>query len=275
MMAGSGYRPGTVGRTAEGWRGNDIMTRFDDRKRPPIDVIQIGLGTIGRAITQALACKQGVRIVGAADANPELAGRDLAAVTDLAAPLGVKVTADIRDLFEAAAADVVLHAACTELHEAFPELAMAAEHGVDVISATEALGNPYVSDPGLAARIEKLAEANRVTILGTGLSPGFTSDYLILAVTAGLAEVGRITYLRTADVRPYLGGTVAEHFGLGLSADEFARRFAAGEVIGHIGFVESARMIADRLGWKLESVERCQRRSKNAPLGRSKTTPLT
>jgi 4-hydroxy-tetrahydrodipicolinate reductase len=232
------------------------MPYIDYRKRPPINVIQIGLGTIGRAITRALMCKQGIRIVGAVDTNPELSGHDLAVVTDTTAPSGVKVTADVSELFGSAAADVVLHAACTHLHEAFSDLASAAENGVNVISATETLGNPYVSDTGLAARIEKLAHLNGVTILGTGVSPGFTSDYLILAMTAGLAEVKQITYVRTADVRPYLGGTVAEHFGLGLSAEEFGKRFAAGEVIGHIGFVESAWMIAERLGWKLETVER-------------------
>jgi 4-hydroxy-tetrahydrodipicolinate reductase len=133
---------------------------------------------------------------------------------------------------------------------------MAAEHGVNVISATETLGNPYVSDTELAAQIEKLAQSNGVTILGTGLSPGFTSGYLILALTAGLAELRQITYRRSADVRPHVGGTVAEHFGLGLSAEEFAKRFAVGEVIGHIGFFESTWMIAERLGWKLETVER-------------------
>jgi len=219
-------------------------------------VIQIGLGTIGRTITRVLAGKQGIRIVGAVDTNPELAGHDLAKVTDIAMPFGVKVTADARNLFASTAADVVLHAACTYLHEALPDLTMAAEHGVNVISATEALGNPYVSDAGLAALIEKLAKSNGITILGTGLSPGFTSDYVILAITAGLSEVKRITYRRTADIRPYLGGTVAEHFGLGLSAEEFTKRFAAGEVIGHIGFVESAWTIAERLGWKFETVER-------------------
>jgi len=219
-------------------------------------VIQIGLGTIGREITKVLAGKEGVRIVGAVDQNPELSGRDLAEAAGFEATFGVKVTADARKLFASTAADVVLHAACTYLHEALPELTVAAEHGVNVISATEALGNPYVCEVGLAARVEMLAQSNGITILGTGLSPGFTSDYLILAMTGGLSEVRRITYLRTADVRPYLGGTVAMHFGLGLSAEEFRKRFAAGEVIGHIGFVESAWTISERIGWKLKTVER-------------------
>jgi len=57
-------------------------------------------------------------------------------------------------------------------------------------------------------------------------------------------------------VSPYLGGTVGKHFGLGLSPEEFKRGVAEGEIIGHIGFVEGVRTIADCLGWQLDEIKR-------------------
>jgi 4-hydroxy-tetrahydrodipicolinate reductase len=63
------------------------------------------------------------------------------------------------------------------------------QQGINVISAIEAFGNTYVSDPGLAAKLEKLTRKHPVTVLGSCLSPGFTSAYLILALTAACSEL--------------------------------------------------------------------------------------
>jgi 4-hydroxy-tetrahydrodipicolinate reductase len=127
---------------------------------------------------------------------------------------------------------------------------------MDIVSAAEELGYPYASNPGLAARLERLAKDNGATVLGTGLSPGWASDYLILAATAACTDVRSIRYQRVADTSVFLGGIVAKHFGLGLSAGEFEKGLAAEEITGHIGFIESARVIADRLGWRLDRIER-------------------
>jgi 2,4-diaminopentanoate dehydrogenase len=95
-----------------------------------------------------------------------------------------------------------------------------------------------------------------VSILGTGTTPGYTSDYLILALSAACRDVRRIRYTRTSDLRPYLGSVVGTHFGLGLSAAAFERGVASGAILGHVGFLESAHTLADRFGWRLDAVER-------------------
>jgi len=221
-----------------------------------VKVIQMGIGTVGQAATRSLAGKKGLDIVGALDMDKEKVGKDLGEVARLGKKLGVIVTDDADSLFAETYADVVIHTVCVYLHEAYPQIIKPIQQGMNVISASEALGNPYVSDPGLAAKLDKLAKKHGVTVLGSGLSPGFTSDYLILALTGACSELRKIRYKRFSDVSPYLGGTVGRHFGLGLSPEEFKKGVEEGEVIGHIGFVECVQTIADRLGWQLDEIKR-------------------
>ena len=221
-----------------------------------VKVIQMGIGTVGQAATRSLAGKKGLDIVGALDLDKEKVGKDLGEVAGLDKKLGVIVTDDADSLFAETYADVVIHIACTYLHEAYPQIIKPIQRGMNVISATEALGNPYASDPGLAAKLEKLAKKHGVTVLGSGLSPGFTSDYLILALTGACSELRKIRYKRLSDVSAYLGGTVGRHFGLGLLPEEFKKGVEEGGIIGHIGFVESTQTIADRLGWQLDEIKR-------------------
>jgi len=221
-----------------------------------VKVIQMGIGTVGQAATRSLAGKKGLDIVGAIDLDKEKVGKDLGEVAGLGKKLGIIVTNDADSLFAETYADVVIHTVCVYLHEAYPQIIKPIQQGMNVISAAEALGNPYVSDPGLAAKLDKLAKKHGVTVLGSGLSPGFTSDYLILALTGACSELRKVRYKRLSDVSAYLGGTVGRHFGLGLSPEEFKRGVAEGEVIGHIGFVEGVQTIADRLGWQLDEIKR-------------------
>jgi len=221
-----------------------------------VKVIQMGIGTVGQAATRSLAGKKGLDIVGALDMDKEKVGKDLGEVAGLDKKLGVIVTDDADSLFSETCADVVIHITCTYLHEAYPQIIKPIQQGMNVISATEALGNPYVSDPGLAAKLERLSKKHGVTVLGSGLSPGFTSDYLILAISGACSELRRVRYKRLSDVSAYLGGTVGRHFGLGLSPEEFKKGVEEGEIIGHIGFVEGVQTIADLLGWQLDEIKR-------------------
>jgi 2,4-diaminopentanoate dehydrogenase len=221
-----------------------------------ITVVQLGLGIVGRAVTKALVGKHGLQIVGAIDLADDKVGRDLGQVAGLPEALNVKVESDPDALFGSIDADIVVHAACSHLADAVEQLTPALKHGVDIVSAAEELGYPYASHPGLAARLERLAKDNGATVLGTGLSPGWASDYLILAATAACTDVRSVRYHRVANASVFLGSIVAKHFGLGLSADEFKKSLAAGEITGHIGFIESARVIADCLGWRLDRIER-------------------
>ncbi|MHB1218918.1 MAG: NAD(P)H-dependent amine dehydrogenase family protein [Alphaproteobacteria bacterium] len=222
----------------------------------PIDVLLIGLGVVGREAANALLGRTGIRLVGAVDADPAKAERDLGEVLGRKDRLGLKVMADVAEAAASLRADIAVHFVNSLLEEAAAQLDPLLKAGLDVVSANEELGNAYAAKPSLASRLDRLAVQNNATVLGTGLSPGFTSDYMILAMTAPCRDVRRIRYRRVSDFRPYIGGIVSRHFGFGLSKAEFAQGLASGEVIGHTGFVESVRTIAASLGWKIDRLER-------------------
>lgn len=224
--------------------------------REPIDVLLVGLGVVGREAAQAILGRPGLRLVGAVDADPAKVGRDLGEILGLSRRLDLPVAADLREALRRLKVEIAVHCVNTLLDEAVEQLEPLIEAGVDVVSVNEQLGNAHAANPTLADRIDHLARAAGVTILGTGTTPGFTSDYLILALTAACRDVRCIRYRRTSDVRPYLGGVVGRHFGLGLSQAAFDRGLAKGEILGHVGFIESAHTLAARLGWRFDALER-------------------
>jgi 4-hydroxy-tetrahydrodipicolinate reductase len=224
--------------------------------REPIGVLLIGLGVIGREAVHAVLGRAGLRLVGAVDADPSKAGRDLGEILGLPRALGLPVLGDLRDALAHHRADIAVHCVNTLLDEAMEQLEPLVAAGVDTVSVNEQLGNAYASNPERASRLDRAAREAGVTILGTGTTPGFTSDYLILALTAACRDVRHIRYRRTSDLRPYLGGIVGRHFGLGLPQPEFDRSVARGEILGHVGFIESAHTMAAKLGWRFDTLER-------------------
>ena len=51
------------------------------------------------------------------------------------------------------------------------------------MSSCEELSYPFVSSPVAAERIDKAAKENGVTVLGTGINPGFLMDTLPIVLT--------------------------------------------------------------------------------------------
>jgi len=55
----------------------------------------------------------------------------------------------------------------------YPQIEVAVNHGVNITSTTEELLYPYRRWPELSKKIDELAKKNGVTVLGTGVNPGF------------------------------------------------------------------------------------------------------
>jgi len=221
-----------------------------------IKVIQMGLGTIGKSATKFLLEKKGLEIVGALDMDKEKVGKDLGEVAGIGRRLGVIVTDDADSLFSETCAHVVIHAVCSYLHEAYPQIKKPIEEGMNIISSCEQLSNPYAINPGLASKLDKLAKKHGVTVLGSGFNPGFGMDYLVLAFTAVCGKVHKIKAHRSVDLSS--GWKVGEglglvHAGVGKTAEEFKKGVEEGVIREH-SFIEQFREISDRLGWKLTDI---------------------
>ena len=217
-----------------------------------VKTINYGIGSMGSRIAK-LALKRGMEIVGAIDRNGEKVGRDLGEVIGIGKPLGVVVSDDPKAVFSTSEADIVLHSTTSLLTKVRPQIIEAIRSGLNVISTCEELAYPYVRHPEIAEEIDVLAKQHGVTILGTGINPGFIMDALVIALTAVCQGVDRIQVTRVIDPsRRRL--PLQRKAGLGLTLDEFKRKREKGSV-GHIGLLESMAMTASALGWELDGVE--------------------
>ena len=62
------------------------------------------------------------------------------------------------------------------------EMKMILEKGINVISTAEEMAYPKAQEPVLADELNKIAKDNGVTVLGTGINPGFIMDLLVIAL---------------------------------------------------------------------------------------------
>ena len=221
---------------------------------PEIRIILYGVGSIGSQIARLLLRKKGLKIVGAVDASPEKIGRDLGEVIGVEKTLGVSISGDSERLLSSVDADVALHATSSFLKDVYPQLAQLIRHGVNVISTCEELTYPYVVDESLAFNLDRLARKHGVTLLGTGVNPGFLMDTLPIALSGLCQEVKHIKVERVIDAAkrrlPF-----QKKIGAGLTPEEFEDMIEKRIITGHVGLEQSIAMIADALGLSLQRIE--------------------
>lgn len=219
-----------------------------------VKVILWGLGAMGGGMGRDIVLnKKGIEIVGAIGSNPSKIGKDLGDVLDVGRKLNVTVSSDVDEVLKIPA-DIVVHSTDSFVKSVFPQLKKIVESKKNVVTIAEQMAAPSVSEPELAAELDKLAKANGVSILGTGVNPGFVLDTLIVTLTGGCQVVKKIWAARINDLSPF-GPTVMKTQGVGTTVEEFNSGVAAGTIVGHIGFQESAYLIGQALGWKFDKVE--------------------
>lgn len=217
-----------------------------------IKVIIWGFGAMGRGMAQMLLMKKGVEIVGICDLNPSLVGRNFLEILEVASDHPkIYVSNQIDLLLQNHKADVVLLCTDSFVKGAFEKIKKIVTYKINVISTAEEMAYPMASEPELSQSIDHLAKAFGVTVLGTGINPGFIMDLLVVALTGTMVDVKYIEAKRVNSLSPF-GPTVMHEQGVGISLNEYHHRVAEGQLAGHVGFHESVRMIADALGVKLD-----------------------
>ncbi len=213
-----------------------------------IRVVQYGMGPIGQGIAQLVLEKAGLDLVGAIDIDPNLQGRDVGEVLGGGSHVGVRISADAAGTLAEVQPDVVLHATVSSLARAAPQLRQAMESGADVISTCEELAYPYHRHPELSGELDRLARQHKVTLLGTGINPGFVMDKLAVTLMAACREVERVRVRRVVNAA-LRREPLQRKVGAGLTREEFNRLVTEGK-IRHVGLPESAAMIAHAMGLK-------------------------
>ncbi len=216
-----------------------------------VKVIIWGLGAMGGGVADMLLKKKGVDIVAVAGRGKKIGTSMYDYIkTDKGDRPDVKIQA-YEDCITKGAADVVILCTDSFTKEAFPKMKYILEQGINVISSAEEMAFPHAQDPDLADELDKIAKANGVSILGTGINPGHIMDLLVLVMTGCLTDVEEITSRRVNSLSPF-GPLVMHEQGIGISKEEFMERKANGTMSGHVGFAESVGMIAEGLGLKIK-----------------------
>jgi 4-hydroxy-tetrahydrodipicolinate reductase len=218
-----------------------------------LKVVHCGLGPIGQSVARMVLETEGLQVVGATDLAPDQAGRDLGAVLGLSRKVKVKVDGDPDKFIKKTRADVAVLCTSSSLKAIKPQVLALVARGMNVISTCEELAFPTPATASTFRELDAAAAKRKVSILATGVNPGYAMDALALALTAACSEVRRISVSRCVDA-----GTrrlpLQRKVGAGLNLNQFRRAMTEGTV-RHVGLTESVHMIASALGWKLEKVD--------------------
>jgi hypothetical protein len=211
-----------------------------------------GTGMMGQGLLGFLLDRPNdVELVGAIVTNPAKEGKTVGEL--LGRDCDVKMTTDHASVL-AKEPHVVCVCTQSNLDEITSQIEPCVKAGANVLCIAEKLAYPWASDEEWAERMNALAEEHDVSILGTGINPGFILDAMIVAWSSICLRVDKIEAQRVNDLSPF-GPTVMASQGVGTTVEEFERGVADGTIVGHIGFPESIGLIADALGWEIDRVE--------------------
>lgn len=220
----------------------------------PIRVLQWGLGAMGSGMVRLMLEKSGIKVVAVIDSRPDYVGKDLGDVLGTGKKLGVIITDKPADVLKKEAVDVAVLATTSWVSEQMGDLRKVITAGINCISIAEEMADPYAQSPALAAELDQLAKKHGVSVLGTGVNPGFVLDLLVVLLSGGNHRVERIEASRINDLSPY-GPTVMRTQGVGTTPEAFRAGVADGSIVGHVGFPESIHMISDALGLGVDRIE--------------------
>lgn len=218
-----------------------------------VRLVQCGIGPIGASIVKLVLQKEGFEYVGALDVDPNKVGKDLGEVAGVGRKLGVTVSSDAKKVLTESGADLVIHTTASFLKDIRQQILDIIDAGLDIVSTSEELTYPYRRDPAMAKEVDARAKEKGVTILATGVNPGFLMDTLPLTVSGVCQDVKTIKVTRVMDASirrlPF-----QKKIGAGMTVDEFEKAVATGRM-GHIGLPESIAIIAAGVGWELDEVQ--------------------
>ena len=218
-----------------------------------VRVVSFGLGPIGLAAARLALQKTSVQLVGAIDIDPAKIGKDLGDLLELGKKTGVTVEGDAETALKRLQPDAILHCTSSFMPMVKDQLLLAARCGVDVVSSTEELLVPEFQHAALAKEIDAAAKAGGVSILGTGVNPGYAMDFIAVVASAVTFDVQAVKCTRVVDA-----GTrrlpLQKKVGAGLTKSEFHQQMATGK-FGHIGMRESVALLARALDFKIDRID--------------------
>ncbi|MHA2027142.1 MAG: NAD(P)H-dependent amine dehydrogenase family protein [Candidatus Thorarchaeota archaeon] len=219
----------------------------------PFRVIQIGFGSLGRHIASSIVKRDNLELVAVVDANPELTNKPIKEIhTEIESD--ISLTDDLQKVLKDNPADAAIVATSSSLETVLSTIESCVESGLDVISICEELSFPYQKNPEIAEKLNKFAEKNSKTVVGTGINPGYLMDLLPIVLTGPCQHVDTISvtrHMNSSHRRP----SFQKKIGTGMTVGEFQKNIEEGNITGHVGLVESIQMIDAGLNLGLDEIE--------------------
>jgi hypothetical protein len=205
-------------------------------------VIQWATGGVGRAAIEGILDHPELELVGAWVHSPEKDGADLGELVGRE-PVGVTASTDEEALL-ALDADCVLYAPILADKDVVERILRS---GKNVVTP---LGWFYPDEQDTSGVEAACAEAG-VTLHGTGIHPGGITERFPLMVSALSGSVTSVRAEEFSDIRTYDAPEVVRHVMLFGATPEEAADSVMPAMMG-IGFLQSVRMVADALGFRLD-----------------------
>ncbi|MHA1576998.1 MAG: NAD(P)H-dependent amine dehydrogenase family protein [Candidatus Thorarchaeota archaeon] len=218
-----------------------------------ISVLQYGFGSVGRWTTEIILRRKNLQLMGVIDTDPSLQGKDPGVLLGIG-DTGLRIGGP-EDIIPSINADVVSHSTVTDLDVFLDQIRPCIESGMSIITSSEDVIYPWRTHPDLANRIDSLAKKNNVSILATGVNPGFATDLLPLILCGASDVVDSVSVLRVVDFSeyPYFK---PPYMGFGMLPSEFNQKVTDGVWgLGRNplpGRIQNLHLIADTLGWTLD-----------------------
>lgn len=210
-------------------------------------VIQVGLGPMGKIIAKLLINRRNLLLKGVVDIDPKFIDKRLSEILEVNMENDIIIKQDLESLLATNKVDIVIIATSSSLKKVAPTISKAVGSGCNVISICEELSYPFEDAPILSQGLDDFAKSNEVTIVGTGINPGYLMDLLPIVITAPCQTVKSINVTRMMNSAkrrvPF-----QKKIGTGLTIEEFHNKISNKEITGHVGLTQSIQMIVGALG---------------------------
>jgi 4-hydroxy-tetrahydrodipicolinate reductase len=217
----------------------------------PLRIIIIGFGQIGRMVFKQIAEMSEVKVVGVVDSDEELTGKDAGRIVGLNA-CG-EVIANGISCMRGVEADGVILTTVSSADAVAAQIEELAILGLPIVTTCEELSYPWIAHAEASKKIDNIAKKHDISVLGTGVNPGFLMDFLPVVLSGICRKVDAVKVARVQDAS-IRRVQFQRKIGAGLDLEQFELRRQEGS-LRHVGLTESIHMIAEALGWKLDKVE--------------------
>ncbi|MFX0059349.1 MAG: Gfo/Idh/MocA family oxidoreductase [Candidatus Hodarchaeota archaeon] len=217
------------------------------------DVIQVGLGPMGKIIAKLLLTRKNINLKAVIDIDPEICDKTLDRILNIKEGSNIRIKTDLDYVLSREKVDVVFIATSSSLEQVAPLIKKAITAGCNVISLCEELSYPFQNYSKLSKELDLLAKSKNVTIIGTGINPGYLMDLFPIFITAPCQKVESIKVTRMMNSAKRRE-SFQRKIGTGLKIGEFHEKISKGEITGHVGLTQSIEMIIAALGIEYDEI---------------------